>query len=182
MDSPQKPATLCHTKVCSDIVNGVDCGDDVANWISEALEVSYLRLIRQSESDKRMQRKKKEEEKKLLSLSNQAQFLLINRTTVKWLRDQIKDPTFTDDLDQLTNRFRGNLMIDTEHALVEREWERLIIGKHEFKVRKTMTAMKFYIVINYTSSMIYFSRLKDFVLAVIWFVLTNKLEKKLLNP
>lgn len=135
MDTAHKPVTLCHTKVCNDIVNGVDCGDEVADWVSEALEESYLRVIRQSVSDTRMQKKKKEGDKKFLSLSNQAQFLLINRTTVKWLRDQIKDPTFTDGLDQLTNRFRGNLIIDTEHPLVEREWDRLIIGKHEFKVR-----------------------------------------------
>lgn len=59
----------------------------------------------------------------MLSLSNQAQYLLINKATVKWLKSKIKDSSFTDDLDSLTDRFRGNLVVDTEHELVEREWQ-----------------------------------------------------------
>lgn len=70
----------------------------------------------------------------MLSLSNQAQYLLINKATVKWLKSKIKDSTFTDDLDSLTDRFRGNLVVDTEHELVEREWQTVIIGEHQFKV------------------------------------------------
>lgn len=112
----------------------IDYGDDVAYWISEALEVSFLRLVRQSND--RVLKNKNELETKLLSLSNQAQFLLVNRATVRWLHDKIEDTTFTDDLDRLTDRFRGNIIIDMEEELAEREWRRVVIGKHEFKVGK----------------------------------------------
>ncbi|XP_034829834.1 molybdenum cofactor sulfurase [Maniola hyperantus] len=125
---------FCQSKVCTDIVTGYDCGDDVADWISNALGISYLRLIRQADNDKRIQKKKNSEEKSLLSLSNQAQFLLINKATVKWLKSKIKDSMFTDDLDSLTDRFRGNLVVDTAHELIEREWQTVIIGDHQFKV------------------------------------------------
>ncbi|KAJ0178824.1 hypothetical protein K1T71_005599 [Dendrolimus kikuchii] len=128
-----KDTTLCQSKVCTDIIKGFDCGDEVANWISEALEISFLRLIRQSSNDKR-KINKKSDENKLLSLSNQAQYLLINKATVRWLGTKIRDPSFTDSTDQLTDRFRGNIIIDTEDELVEREWQRIIIGKQEFKV------------------------------------------------
>lgn len=131
----QKDATFCQTKVCTDIVDIIDYGDDVAYWISEALEVSFLRLVRQSND--RVLKNKNELETKLLSLSNQAQFLLVNRATVRWLHDKIEDTTFTDDLDRLTDRFRGNIIIDMEEELAEREWRRVVIGKHEFKVGKT---------------------------------------------
>ncbi|XP_073942978.1 molybdenum cofactor sulfurase isoform X1 [Choristoneura fumiferana] len=127
-----KDATFCQTKVCADIVDSIDCGDDVAYWISEALEVSFLRLVRQSND--RVLKNKNELETKLLSLSNQAQFLLVNRATVRWLKDKIEDSSFTDDLDRLTDRFRGNIIIDMEEELAERDWRRVIIGKHEFKV------------------------------------------------
>lgn len=45
--------TLCQSKVCGDRVEGIDCGDEVANWLSDALCTNGLRLIRQSQSDKR---------------------------------------------------------------------------------------------------------------------------------
>lgn len=124
---------VCQSKVCSDIITAYDCGDAVAEWISEALEVSYLRLLRQCVDDKRLV-KSAEGENKKLSLSNQAQFLLINRATVRWLAKRIEDESFTDTTDQLTDRFRGNLIIDTDEELSEKEWHRVILGRHEFKV------------------------------------------------
>lgn len=132
--SKYKESSFCHTKVCTDTIQGYDCGDEVADWISEALEISYLRLIRQSSTDQRIQKKKRDGEQKQLSLSNQAQFLLVNKATVRWLRDQIRDPLFTDDIDQITDRFRGNIIIDMDTELVEREWQKIIIGNQEFRV------------------------------------------------
>ncbi|XP_063377111.1 molybdenum cofactor sulfurase isoform X2 [Cydia fagiglandana] len=131
-ESKLKESRICSSKVCTDIVQGIDCGDEVADWISEALEISYLRLVRQS-NDRKI-KKKGESETKLLSLSNQAQFLLINKATVRWLKEKIDDQFFSDDVDHLTDRFRGNLIIDMDEELVEREWHRVIIGRQEFKV------------------------------------------------
>ncbi|XP_075971645.1 molybdenum cofactor sulfurase isoform X2 [Anticarsia gemmatalis] len=129
-----KESSFCHTKVCTDTIHGYDCGDEVADWISEALEVSFLRLIRQSSSDNRLQKKKHDGDQKLLALSNQAQFLLINKATVRWLKDKILDPQFVDDIDLLTDRFRGNIIIDMEDELAERDWHKVIIGNQEFRV------------------------------------------------
>lgn len=127
--------SLCQSKVCMDSIQGYDCGDDVADWISEALEISFLRLIRQSNVDQRkLKSKNNEKDTKLLSLSNQAQYLLVNKATVRWLKGKIQDETFGDSLNSLIDRFRGNLVIDTDRELIEREWQNIIIGKHEFKV------------------------------------------------
>lgn len=46
-------STLCQSKVCGDRIEGIDCGDEVANWLSDALCTNGLRLIRQSQLDKR---------------------------------------------------------------------------------------------------------------------------------
>lgn len=134
-DSKQKNAMFCQSKVCTDIICGFDCGDEVADWVSNALEVSFLRLIRQSNDDNRVQKKKGEDAQKLLSLSNQAQYLLVNKATVRWLSEKIQDPLFQDSIDELTDRFRGNIVIDMDQELAERDWHRVIIGKHEFKVK-----------------------------------------------
>jgi molybdenum cofactor sulfurtransferase len=132
-DSKITNTKLCQSKVCSDIIQGYDCGEEAADWVSNALEVSFLRLVRQSDEEHRL-KKKGDGEQKYLSLSNQAQYLLINKATVRWLSTQINDPQFLDSIEELTDRFRGNIMIETDQELVERIWNRVIIGKHEFKV------------------------------------------------
>lgn len=91
-----------------------------------------MRLIKQS--SERLQKQKSDEEQRMLSLSNQAQYLLVNKATVRWLKSKITDISFTDDIDSLVDRFRGNLIIDTSQELIEREWQKVVIGKHEFKV------------------------------------------------
>lgn len=58
------PASICQSKVCNDRVDGIDCGDIVADWISDALSTSGLRLIRQSSNDMRQFRKNKHKGKK----------------------------------------------------------------------------------------------------------------------
>lgn len=46
-------AQLCQSKVCGDRIQGIDCGDDVAEWLSNVLYMCDLRLIRQSSMDGR---------------------------------------------------------------------------------------------------------------------------------
>ncbi|KAG7294963.1 hypothetical protein JYU34_022637 [Plutella xylostella] len=131
---------VCQTKVCADMIKGYDCGDEVAQWISEALETSFLRLIRQASDDQRQLKSKNPDSSgKILSLSNQAQFLLINKASVRWLKKKIKDDSFMDEVDALIDRFRGNIIVDTSTELVEKQWQRVIIGDHEFNVQGACT-------------------------------------------
>lgn len=113
-------------------MKGYDCGDEVADWISNCLEISYLRLVRQSSE----RTAKGSSNQTMLSLSNQAQYLLINKATVRWLKNKIQDETFLDDIDSMIDRFRGNLVIEAPEELIERQWEKVIIGMQEFKVIK----------------------------------------------
>uniref|UniRef100_A0A182N1H7 Molybdenum cofactor sulfurase n=1 Tax=Anopheles dirus TaxID=7168 RepID=A0A182N1H7_9DIPT len=123
---------LCQTKVCRDSVQGVDCGEDAAGWVSRALGVSGLRLLRQSQQEARLQRRTARE----LSLNNQAQLLLVNRTSVRWLRDKVDDwdGIPVPPLDALVDRFRGNLIIETTRPLEETDWQRVRIGDSAFTV------------------------------------------------
>ncbi|XP_055523536.1 molybdenum cofactor sulfurase 3-like [Wyeomyia smithii] len=125
---------FCQTKVCQDEVQAVDCGDEVADWLSLALQTSGLRLLRQAADEVRtFQHSTKE-----IALSNQAQFLLINQASVRWLADKVPD---WDDLgtepnlDSLVDRFRGNLIVDGVQAMEEIGWKRVTIGDRlEFAV------------------------------------------------
>lgn len=41
---------ICRGRVCGHKVEGVDCGEEVSEWLSLALGRPNLRLVRQSES------------------------------------------------------------------------------------------------------------------------------------
>lgn len=66
-----------------------------------------------------------------ISLSNQAQFLLINITSVDWLARKVDDWTNTYDqmvLQNVIDRFRGNLIIESPKPLEEMEWTSVQFG------------------------------------------------------
>lgn len=132
LDVTREAVQLCQTKVCLDSVQGVDCGERCADWVSRALGVSGLRLLRQSSHETRRQRRTARE----LSLNNQAQLLLINRTSVRWLRDKVDDWDGAEmpPLDSLVDRFRGNLIIETARPLEESDWKAVRIGESGFSV------------------------------------------------
>jgi len=92
-------------------------------------------------NDKRTAKKKPsgDAEPQAISLSNQAQFLLINMTSVDWLADKVEDWEDFDvfDAEKFTNmvdRFRGNLIVETPVALEELDWQYVQIGDVLFKV------------------------------------------------
>lgn len=111
----------CRSKVCRQPIEGYDCGDDVATWLSEQLGLEGLRLLRQS-----TQRNVPGAQQQL-SLVNQAQFLLINRASVRLLQ-------FEEPLDETVDRFRGNIIIDTDVPFEELGYTQLRIGDAHFKV------------------------------------------------
>ncbi|KAH8240424.1 hypothetical protein KR038_000369 [Drosophila bunnanda] len=111
----------CVSKVCRQPVNGLDCGDVVAQWLSENLGLEGLRLLRQSGD------RNSSKDQPKLSLVNQAQFLLVNRSSVRSLR-------FEEDLDETVDRFRANIIIDTGSAFEELTFQELTIGQINFRV------------------------------------------------
>ncbi|XP_065078207.1 molybdenum cofactor sulfurase 3 [Ochlerotatus camptorhynchus] len=124
---------LCQTKVCQDNIQAIDCGDEVADWISVALQTSGLRLLKQSDEEVRTFQKSEKE----ISLSNQAQFLLINQTSVRWLAEKVPDWDELHEepaLESLVDRFRGNLIVETSNAMEECDWKQVTIGVMEFGV------------------------------------------------
>lgn len=128
MNDNKTVSSFCQSKVCGDRIDGIDCGDNVADWLSDVLCTSGLRLIRQNVSDKRSMKTRNVVEQKAISLSNQAQFLLINTASVEWLTKKVNDWSEFDDcnekiLQNMIDRFRGNLIIESTVPLEELDWK-----------------------------------------------------------
>lgn len=124
---------LCHSKVCNDNIEGIDCGEEVAAWLSNVLKTPGLRLIKQSFSKKRIFSQKYDN--KEISLVNQAQFLVINRSSIRWLAKKVNewdDIDFDCDelkLDCITDRFRANLVIETKMEFEESHIKSIFFDK-----------------------------------------------------
>ncbi|XP_004529791.1 molybdenum cofactor sulfurase isoform X1 [Ceratitis capitata] len=120
-------SSFCQSKVCNDLVEGLDCGEAVGQWLSDCLEASGLRLVRQN-----AERRTQDGVSKDISLANQAQFLLVNRASVRWLANKVE--TEKEPLDQTVDRFRGNLILETASAFEENSFEEISIGGVNFKM------------------------------------------------
>ncbi|KZC08040.1 Molybdenum cofactor sulfurase 1 [Dufourea novaeangliae] len=119
--------TICQSRICGHKVEGVDCGSDVSEWLSLALGLPNLKLLRQSNCET-----KKKDNKPELSFSMQAQYLLINRASVSWLSEKISDTEVQKDT--IIHRFRGNMILSGCEAFEEAQWKNICIGKHNFVV------------------------------------------------
>lgn len=128
MKGARRDVEICTTKVCGKRVEGYDCGDEVAQWLSDVLGAKDLRLIRQTAHSVTQSGEN-------ISLSNQAQFLLISEPSVRWLMDQVDEWDSQDNVEHIVDRFRGNLIIDNCVALIENEWKAIKIGSTELQVQ-----------------------------------------------
>ena len=115
-DSETHERLLCSGKVCGDNIDGSDCGDEVAQWLEQVLDLTGLRLIQLSS------RKSKKPKQNLQSLANEAQFLILNRNSAQDLRNESQD------LDWMLEQFRGNIVIDNCEAYAEETWKTIQIG------------------------------------------------------
>lgn len=119
-------AWFCSSKVCGDAVTGQDCGDLVSSWLSLVLQRDGLRLIKLKERDSKIPGS--------LSLSNQAQYLFINKASVEWLSDQLDDNTDCKK-ESMLYRFRSNFVVSGfERPFEEQNWKKVTIGDQDFTV------------------------------------------------
>lgn len=140
---------VCHSKVCGDRVETLDCGDQAADWLSRFLGQT-CRLIRLSPEftrDARRQRRSSQGEalaaagSSQLSLVNEAQHLMINRASVERIQQLIhrreevnEDECAVLDVRNVISRFRANLVVAGSEAFEEDNWSHLFIGNTRFMV------------------------------------------------
>lgn len=70
---------------------------------------------------------------KELSFASQAQYLLINESSINWLADKVPEDS---DFERKTmlHRFRGNIVVSGCEAFEETKWNNICIGKTHFQV------------------------------------------------
>ncbi|XP_077125673.1 molybdenum cofactor sulfurase isoform X1 [Ranitomeya variabilis] len=157
-DESNLAAQIRQNKVCGDRVHTYDCGEEIARWLSSFLD-RKCRLIRQSANFHRYGGAKKkgpvDASSPSLSLVNEAQYLLVNAASIFQLSQKIslrEDADHAEEFqgDQMTQRFRANLVIDSNIPFQEEEWNEVFISGLHFKVSGKCTRCQV-ICINQTT-------------------------------
>ncbi|XP_046476693.1 molybdenum cofactor sulfurase 1 isoform X2 [Neodiprion pinetum] len=126
VNDPRPAGAVCRSKICGHRVEGTDCGSDVSEWLSLSLGRPGLRLVKQNSEAKVKNGPD-------ISFSSQAQYLLINQASIRWLAEKIT-PDSECDKDTILDRFRGNIVVDGCEPFDEMKWTSIKIGKTMFRV------------------------------------------------
>lgn len=143
LEESSEQAQVCQSKVCADRVNTYDCGEKISNWLSRFFG-RPCHLIKQSSSFQRNAKKKHGQDQfpaatATLSLVNEAQYLLVNRSSVWELQQQLstsdengRQESFP--MQDLISRFRANIIISGTRAFEEENWDGISVGSLHFQV------------------------------------------------
>ncbi|XP_071064744.1 molybdenum cofactor sulfurase isoform X2 [Dasypus novemcinctus] len=143
LEDNSEQAQICQSKVCADRVNTYDCGEKISSWLSEFFG-RQCHLIKQSSDFQRNAKKKHGKDQSsgstaILSLVNEAQYLLINRSSVLQLQQQLstsnengKEELFP--MRDLISRFRANIITNGTRPFEEENWDEISIGSLHFQV------------------------------------------------
>ncbi|KAK2584974.1 hypothetical protein KPH14_008505 [Odynerus spinipes] len=128
---------ICQSRVCGQKVEGIDCGNDVSEWLSLAIGRPNLKLIQQSNREVKDKQKRGLYNPEL-SFSSQAQYLVLNEESISWLCSRIND---TEDFnkDTVLHRFRGNIVLSNCKAFEEFSWKTIRIGNIKFQINGPCT-------------------------------------------
>ncbi|XP_045633836.1 molybdenum cofactor sulfurase [Ursus americanus] len=135
-------AQICQSKVCADRVNTYNCGEKISSWLSRFFG-RPCQLIKQSSDFQRSAKRRGKDQSAsktaTLSLVNEAQYLLINRSSVLELQQQLnasdengKEELFP--MKDLISRFRANIITNGTRAFEEEKWDEISIGSLRFQV------------------------------------------------
>ncbi|XP_032741922.1 molybdenum cofactor sulfurase [Rattus rattus] len=134
---------ICQSRVCADRVNTYDCGENVSRWLSKFCG-RPCHLIKQSPHFQRNAKKTPKQGQPpgtavALSLVNEAQYLLVNTSSVLELQRQLnasdecgKEESFS--VKDLISRFRANIITKGARAFEEEQWDEISIGSLHFQV------------------------------------------------
>lgn len=128
-------------------IEGFNCGSEVNNWLTKVIGKKAI-LIRKQSSTKRFRKSSEPSEQSLtqpLSLSNEAQYLMVSESTVEYLRqimskhnireecllvEDARGPGKCDrhlDNDAIIARFRCNFLISGADAFTEESWDKVLL-------------------------------------------------------
>lgn len=114
--------------IWSSTVNALDMGDEVADWFSIYLGAT-TRLVHMPDSVQRLRKSQVNGAEFEVSFADGYPYLLTNTASLQELNNRLASPVPMD-------RFRANLVVDTDLPFAEDDWKQISIGAVTFDVVK----------------------------------------------
>jgi uncharacterized protein YcbX len=125
---PSEGASRRLVTVWGDTLEALDAGDEVADWLFEALSLP-CRLVYMPDDARRQVAPLYARRGELVSFADGFPLLLISEASLADLNARLEQPV-------PMNRFRPNLVVTGCEAFAEDRWQRIRIGEIEFDVAK----------------------------------------------
>ena len=110
---------VCLGKICGEEVEGEDCGQEVSDWLEDALGLDDIKLVRSVRRNSTRQ-----------SLANDSSCLLVSEASVALLTREVRERCagLGEDWKQFTElslaqRFRANIIVSAGQPFLEETWE-----------------------------------------------------------
>ncbi|MEM1368865.1 MAG: MOSC N-terminal beta barrel domain-containing protein [Cyanobacteria bacterium P01_H01_bin.15] len=132
-DGKERPITIWRDETIA-----IDQGDRVADWFKQALDIpdKRLRLVKQSPEHPRPVDPKYGQPEDQVSFADGFPLLLIGTASLAELNRRLREQSVPA---VPMNRFRPNLVVETEEPFIEDTWQKIAIGEVEFSVVKPCT-------------------------------------------
>ena len=116
----------------------IDQGDEVSQWFQEALDLDInCRLVQQSDDYIRSINPQYSLEKNQpVSFADGYPFLLTNTASLADLNQRLNSKYPHQEVEIPMNRFRPNIVVETDQAFIEDIWKKITIGDSQFAVVK----------------------------------------------
>ena len=132
----------CIGNVCGDVVEGLDCGSEVSEWLELVTGLLDIKLVKLMSREQKISQKNLNgrNHNALKSFANEGQFLILNLNSAKELEKHLPENAFEDAFmvnnpnechqsrtDWIIEQFRGNIVIDGPKPFDEENWESIKI-------------------------------------------------------
>ncbi len=116
----------------------IDQGDEVANWFKQALKINInCRLVQQSDAHIRaINPRYSIKRNQPVSFADGFPFLLLNTASIDDLNKRLSVKYPEDKIQIDIDRFRPNIVVETDEPFIEDKWKKIIIGDCRFAVVK----------------------------------------------
>ncbi|MGI0479511.1 MOSC domain-containing protein [Geminocystis sp. CENA526] len=125
-------------KIWRDTTIAIDQGNQVANWFKQALNLEHpCRLVRQSPKNIRaINPKYSTQENQPVSFADGFPYLLTNTASLAELNSKLQQKYSDNFLTIKMERFRPNIVIETETPFIEDTWKTIVLDRVPFHIVK----------------------------------------------
>lgn len=135
---PQDYNSEIKVKIWRDNTIAIDQGDQAANWFQSALQIEQpCRLVKQSNKYLRaIDPQYSTAKNQPVSFADGYPFLLTNTASLAELNQRLEAKYPQQNQQIMMNRFRPNLVIETNESFIEDRWQKISLGEVKFKLVK----------------------------------------------